>query len=75
MKVKRDLVFELNHLTEEQEIILGHSTYHAGKLWNQANYFIKNKLAKPYYIDLYNKLKDNSINLHSLHSPFSSNSS
>jgi len=48
MKAKRAIVFELNKLTEEQEIILGYLTYHAGRLYNQANYFIKNKLAKPY---------------------------
>ncbi len=68
MKVKRAFVFELNHLTEEQEIILGYLTYHAGRLWNQANYLIKNKLAKPFYPDLYNKLKDTSIHLRSLQS-------
>lgn len=68
MKVKRALVIELNRLTKEQEIILGHLTYHAGKLWNQANYLIKNRLAKPDYRDLYNKLKDNSIHLRSLQS-------
>jgi putative transposase len=67
-KVKRAIVFELNRLTEEQEIILGYLTYHAGKLWNQANYLVKNKLAKPDYRDLYNKLKDNSIHLRSLQS-------
>ncbi|WP_456484948.1 RNA-guided endonuclease InsQ/TnpB family protein [Desulfurobacterium sp.] len=67
-KVKRAIVFELNRLTEEQEIILGHLTYHAGRLWNQANYLIKNKLAKPDYRDLYNKLKDESLHLRSLQS-------
>jgi len=36
-------------------------TYHAGKLWNQANYLVKNRLAKPDYRDLYNKLKDTSL--------------
>ena len=68
MKVKRALVIELNHLTKEQEIILGHLTCHAGKLWNQANYLIRNRLAKADYRDLYNKLKGDSINLRSLHS-------
>ena len=63
MKVKRALVIELNSLTKEQEIILGHLTYHAGKLWNQANYLVKNKLTKPAYRELYNKLKDKSIHL------------
>jgi putative transposase len=68
MEVKRALVIELNRLAKEQEIILGYLTYHAGKLWNQANYLVKNELAKPDYRDLYNKLKDNSINLRSLQS-------
>jgi len=67
-KVKRAIVFELNRLTEGQEIILGYLTYHAGRLWNQANYLIKNKLAKPDYRDLYNRLKDESLHLRSLQS-------
>ncbi|ADY73497.1 transposase, IS605 OrfB family [Desulfurobacterium thermolithotrophum DSM 11699] len=68
MKTKRAIVFELNHLSIEQEIILGHFTYHAGRLWNQANYLVKNRLAKPDYRDLYNKLKDTSLHLCSLQS-------
>jgi len=68
MKTKRAIVLELNNLTEEQQIILGHLTYHAGKLWNQANYLVKNRLAKPDYRDLYNKLKDTSLHLRSLQS-------
>ena len=68
MKTKRAIVLELNNLTEEQQIILGHLTYHAGKLWNQANYLVKNRLAKPDYRDLYNKLEDTSLHLHSLQS-------
>jgi len=68
MKAKRAIVLELNNLTEEQQIILGHLTYHAGKLWNQANYLVKNRLAKPDYRDLYNKLKDISLHLRSLQS-------
>jgi len=68
MEMKRAIVFELNNLTEEQQIILGHLTYHAGKLWNQANYLVKNRLAKPDYRDLYNKLKDISLHLRSLQS-------
>jgi len=68
MKVKRALVVEFNHLSEEQQVILGYLTYHAGRLWNQANYLIKNSLAKPDYRDLYNKLKDGSIHLRSLQS-------
>ncbi len=67
-KVKRAIVFELNRLTDQQRIILGYLTYHAGRLWNQANYLIKNKLAKPDYRDLYNKLKDESLHLRSLQS-------
>ncbi len=67
-KVKRAIVFELNRLTEKQEIVLGYLTYHAGRLWNQANYLIKNRLAKPDYRDLYNKLKDESLHLRSLQS-------
>ncbi|WP_456397462.1 hypothetical protein [Desulfurobacterium sp.] len=35
MKVKRAIVFEFSRLTEEQEIILKHLAYHAGRLWNQ----------------------------------------
>ena len=68
MKTKRAIVLELNNLTEEQQIIFGHLTYHAGKLWNQANYLVKNRLAKPDYRDLYNKLKDTSLHLRSLQS-------
>ena len=68
MKTKRALVFELNHLTKEQGIILGYLTYHAGRLWNQANYLVKNRLAKPNKFDLYNKLKDSSLHLRSLQS-------
>jgi len=41
MKTKRAIVLELNNLTEGQQIILGHLTYHAGKLWNQATTFSK----------------------------------
>ncbi|WP_411376614.1 hypothetical protein GFV12_06730 [Desulfurobacterium thermolithotrophum] len=67
-KVKRTIVFELSRLTEEQEIILGYLTYHAGRLWNKANYLVRNKLAKPHKFDLYNKLKDTSIHLRSLQS-------
>ncbi|GAB6163879.1 hypothetical protein JCM12298_30390 [Desulfothermus naphthae] len=68
MKTKRAIVFELNNLTGKEQIILGHLTYHAGRLWNQANYLVKNRLAKPDYRDLYNKLKDTSLHLRSLQS-------
>ena len=67
-KVKRAIVFELSCLTEEQKIVFGYLTYHAGKLWNQANYLVRNRLAKPDYRDLYNKLKDASLHLRSLQS-------
>ena len=67
-KVKRAIVFELKYLSIEQQVILGYLTYHAGKLWNQANYFVKNRLAKPDYRDLYNKFKDASLHLRSLQS-------
>ncbi len=69
-KIKRAIVFELNHLSKKQQIILGHLTYHAGRLWNQANYLVKNRLAKPDYRDLYNKLKDASLHLRSLQSRY-----
>jgi len=68
MKVKRAIVLELNNLTEEQQIIIGYLTYHAGKLWNQANHLVKNRLAKPDYRNLYNKLKGTSLHLRSLQS-------
>ena len=68
MKTKRAIVLELNNLAEEQQVIFGHLTYHAGRLWNQANYLVKERLAKPDYRDLYNKLKDTSLHLRSLQS-------
>lgn len=64
-EVKRSLRIELNNITS---IILGYLTYHAGKLWNEANYLVGNKLAKPNKFDLYNKLKDISIHKKSLQS-------
>ena len=66
--LKGSIVIELNNLPEEYKIVLGLITYHSGKLWNEANYLIKHNLAKPNYMDLYNKLKDKSIHLKSLHS-------
>ncbi len=68
LKVKRSLIIELNNIDPATNIILGYLTYHAGKLWNEANYLVKNKLAKPNKFDLYNKLKDTSIHKKSLQS-------
>ncbi len=67
-KVKRSLRIELNNTDTITNIVLGYLTYHAGKLWNEANYLVKNKLAKPNKYDLYNKLKDTSIHKKSLQS-------
>ncbi len=67
-KVKRSLRIELNNTAPTTNIVLGYLTYHAGKLWNEANYLVKNKLAKPNKYDLYNKLKDTSIHKKSLQS-------
>lgn len=68
MGYKRAICIELNDLNEEERIVLGHLTYHSGKLWNQANYLIKHRQAKANYMDLYHKLKDESLHLKSLHS-------
>ncbi len=68
LKVKRSLRIELNSIDQTTQIVLGYLTYHAGKLWNEANYIVKNKLAKPNKFDLYNKLKDTSIHKKSLQS-------
>jgi len=65
---KKTIVLELNNLTEEQQIIFGHLTYHAESSGTKANYLVKNRLAKPDYRDLYNKLKDTSLHLCSLQS-------
>ncbi len=79
-QVKRSLRIELNtfakqigdlkgsNIDQTTNIVLGYLTYHAGKLWNEANYLVKNKLAKPNKFDLYNKLKDTSIHKKSLQS-------
>jgi len=67
-RVKRSLRIELNKIDQTINIVLGYLTYHAGKLWNEANYLIKNKLAKPNQFDLYNKLKNKSIHKKSLQS-------
>jgi len=68
LKVKRNLRIELSKTDKTTQMILGYLTYHAGKLWNEANYLVKNKLAKPNKFDLYNKLKDKSIHKKSLQS-------
>ncbi|WP_293449151.1 transposase [Persephonella sp.] len=67
-KVKRSLRIELNNTDPTTNIVLGYLTYHAGKLWNEANYLVKNKLVKPNKYDLYNKLKDTSIHKKALQS-------
>ena len=68
LKVKRSLRIELNNADTITNIVLDYLTYHAGELWNEANYLVKNKLAKPNKYDLYNKLKDTSIHKKSLQS-------
>ncbi|MGC8816169.1 MAG: RNA-guided endonuclease InsQ/TnpB family protein, partial [bacterium] len=55
----RCLSISLNNLPEEYKVVLGYLTYHAGKLYNQALYLLKNKQAKVNMYDLYNKLKGN----------------
>ncbi len=67
-KIKRSLRIELSNTDPTTNIVIGYLTYHAGKLWNEANYLVKNKLAKPNKYDLYNKLKDTSIHKKSLQS-------
>ncbi|EDP76053.1 RNA-guided endonuclease TnpB family protein [Hydrogenivirga sp. 128-5-R1-1] len=61
------MVITLNDLPPEYKVVLGHLTYHSGKLYNQALYLLKNKLAKVNMFDLYNKL-GSSIHLKSLQS-------
>lgn len=63
----RCLIINLNNISEEHRIILNYLTYHSGKLYNQALYLLKNKLAKVHKFDLYNKL-NSSIHLKALHS-------
>ncbi len=64
----RCLRIELNKIDDSTKIILGHLTYHAGKLWNECNYLLHNKLTKVSMFDIYNKIKDTSIHKKSLHS-------
>ncbi len=41
LRVKRSLRIELNNADKTTNIVLGYLTYHAGKLWNEANYLVK----------------------------------
>ncbi|ADC89305.1 transposase, IS605 OrfB family [Thermocrinis albus DSM 14484] len=66
-KSLRCITISLNDLPKEYRIVLGYLTYHSGKLYNQALYFLKNKLAKVNMFDLYNKL-NSSIHLKALQS-------
>ena len=63
----RCLTITLNDLPPEYKVVLGYLTYHSGKLYNQALYLLKNKLAKVNMFDLYNKL-NSSVHLKSLQS-------
>ena len=67
-KSLRCLTIALTDIPEEYKIVLGYLTYHSGKLFNQALYLVKTKQAKVNTYDLYNRLKDNSLNLKSLQS-------
>jgi hypothetical protein len=66
-KPLRCLTITLNDIPEEYKIILGYLTYHSGKLYNQALYLLKNRLAKANMFDIYNKL-NSSIHLKALQS-------
>jgi len=57
----RALRIELNKIDDRTKTILGYLTYHAGKLWNECNYLLHNKIAKANMYDIYNKIKDSSI--------------
>ncbi|WP_457600152.1 RNA-guided endonuclease InsQ/TnpB family protein [Hydrogenivirga sp.] len=61
------LTIALTDLPFEYKVVLGHMVYHSGKLYNQALYLLKNKLAKVNMFDLYNKL-NSSIHLKALQS-------
>ena len=63
----RCLIIALNDLPQEYKIVLGYLTYHSGKLYNQALYMLKNRLARVNMFDLYNKL-GSSTHLRSLQS-------
>ncbi len=67
MKNLRCLTIVLNNLPPEYKVVLGYLTYHSGKLYNQALYLLKNRLAKVNMFDLYNKL-NSSIHLKALQS-------
>ena len=63
------LVIALRNIPAEYRIILGYLTYHAGRLFNQALWLLKKKIALVNMFDLYNKLnQEKSLNLKSLHS-------
>ena len=64
VKSLRCLVITLNDLPPEYKVGLGHLTYHSGKLYNQALYLLKNKLARVNTFDPYNKL-NSSVHLFS----------
>lgn len=63
----RCLTIALTYIPEEYRITLGYLTYHSGKLYNQALYLLKNKLAKVNMFDLYSRL-NSSIHLKALQS-------
>jgi putative transposase len=62
----RCLTIALSDVPDEYKIVLGYLTYHSGKLFNQALYFVKTKQAKINTYDRYNKLKDSSLHLKNL---------
>ncbi|ADO46136.1 transposase, IS605 OrfB family [Hydrogenobacter thermophilus TK-6] len=66
-KLLRCLTIALTDVPEEYKIALGYLTYHSGRLYNQALYLLKNKLARVNMFDLYNKL-NSSIHLKALQS-------
>jgi len=66
MQVRRVLVLDITRrLSKEQQIIIGHLSYSAAKLWNVANYAFRNQQLDLYHLKHY--LKDNFWykNLHS----------
>lgn len=46
MQITRVLTIQLSKLTQDQQIIFGHLTYSASKLWNVANYAVENRQVK-----------------------------
>ena len=67
VKSLRCLTITLNDPPPEYKVVLGCLAYHSGKLYNQALYLLKNKLAKVNTFDLYNKL-NSSVHLKALQS-------